>query len=86
MDDVRGDVVEVVDGHDSGDLGHEAFDEPEVAAGDGGDHLRGFDVVGVVGLVGVPELLPVVAEDGGQVRGIERPVLVANPILLYSCG
>ena len=37
FDDVGGDGVEVVDGHDAGDLAHESFDESEVAAGDPDD-------------------------------------------------
>ena len=47
-DDVRGDGVELIDVEDAGDLGHEPFDEPEVAAGDSADRGDGFDVV-VVG-------------------------------------
>lgn len=34
VDDVGGDVVEVIDLDDAGDLGHQPFDEPEVAPGD----------------------------------------------------
>jgi len=37
----------LVDLHDAGDLGHESFDESEVAAGDPDDGADGLDVVGV---------------------------------------
>jgi len=46
FDGVRGDGVEVVDGHDAGDLVHESFDEAEVAAGDADDGDDGFGVGG----------------------------------------
>ncbi len=37
VDDFGRDGLQLVDGHDAGDLGHQPFDQPEVAAGDGGD-------------------------------------------------
>ena len=40
VDDVGDDRVKLVDAHDAGDLGHEAFDEAEVAAGDLFDRVR----------------------------------------------
>lgn len=40
----RGDVVEVVDVHQPADLGHEAFDEAEVASGDPDDSADDFAI------------------------------------------
>ncbi len=34
VDDVGGDGLKLVDGHHTGDLSHQSFDEPKVAAGD----------------------------------------------------
>jgi hypothetical protein len=50
VDDVGGDGLQLVDAHDAGDLGHEAFDEAEVAAGDLRDGVGCFGMVGVVGV------------------------------------
>jgi len=44
LDDVAGDDGEVVDLHDTGDLGEQAVDEPEVPAGDASDRGDGLGV------------------------------------------
>ncbi len=72
------DGLQLVDRHDAGDLCHEPFDQPEVAAGDGGDRVGGFGVGWVGGVVGAAELLPVVRQDDGDVFGIYRPVLMGE--------
>jgi hypothetical protein len=59
FDRVGSDGVKIVDGHDAGDLVHQAFDESEVAAGDADDRDDGFGVAGSVGFVGDAEFLPV---------------------------
>ena len=55
VDDIGVERVELVDLHDAGDLGHEAFDESEVAAGDPDYGANGVGVVGVVGVLMVPD-------------------------------
>ena len=50
VDDFGSDALELVDGHHTGDLSHEAPDEPEVAAG---DLLDGADGLGVIGVAGI---------------------------------
>ena len=72
-------AVELVDVHDAGDLSHEAFDEPEVAAGDLVDGVDGLGVVGVAGVEWLAELVPVLGEHGRDVVGVERLVLVGEP-------
>ncbi len=78
FDGVGGDGVEVVDGHDAGDLVHESFDEAEVAAGDADDGDDGFGVGGSLWVVGFAELLPVLGEDLGDVCGVQWPVVVGE--------
>ena len=50
-DEVGADVVEAVDVHQSADLGHEPFDEAEVASGDADDGADQFTVGVEVGVV-----------------------------------
>jgi len=59
VDDVGGDGLQLVDAHEAGDLGHQPFDEAEVAAG---DLLDGVDRFGVVGVAGVEWLAELVLE------------------------
>ena len=47
---VWGDDLQLVDAHDAGDLGHQAFDQAEVSAGDLGDSVGRFGMVGVGGV------------------------------------
>ncbi|GAB2518817.1 hypothetical protein GCM10027064_15640 [Microbacterium petrolearium] len=63
FDDVVGDGVEFVDLQDPLDLGEEAFEEPEVAAGDPCDGCDGLGVGEVVGVEGLAEGSPVSLED-----------------------
>ena len=87
VDDVGVEGVELVDLHDACDLGHESFDESEVAAGDPDDGADGLDVVGVAWVEQQAELVPVVRQDEREVVGVERLVdWWAKPIRLYSCG
>ena len=65
-DEVDGDVPEVVDVAEPADLGHQPFDEAEVAAGDPDDGVDQF-TVGVQVFFGESELQPVVAQDAGDV-------------------
>ena len=66
FDDVVGDGVEFVDLQDPLDLGEEAFEEPEVAAGDPCDGCDGLGVGEVVGVEGLAEGSPVSLEDEQQ--------------------
>ena len=47
VDNVGGDGLQLVDAHDAGYLGHQAFDEAEVSAGDLSDSVDRFSMVGV---------------------------------------
>jgi len=86
VDDFGRDGLQLVDGHDAGDLGHQPFDQPEVAAGDGGDRVGGFGVIAVGGVVGVSELLPVVRKDRGHIFGVDGPVLVGEADAAVELG
>jgi len=78
VDDVRGDLVELVDLDQAPYLGHQAFDETEVPAGDAGDGVGGLHVVGVGRVVGVAQVLPVVGQDDRDVFGVDGPVSVGE--------
>ena len=86
VDDVRGDGLKLVDAHHTGDLGHEAFDEAEVAAGDLGDRVGRFGMVGVVGVEWLAQLFPVLGGTVGMSSGSSGWYWWANPIRLYSWG
>ena len=78
FDDVVGDGVEFVDLQDPLDLGEEAFEEPEVAAGDPCDGCDGLGVGEVVGVEGLAEGSPVSLEDEQQFVLSQGPVLVGE--------
>ena len=82
MDDVGVECVELVDLHDPGDLGHEAFDESGVAAGDPYDGADGLEVVGVVRVERQAELVPVVGQDEREVVDVQGLYWWAKPIRL----
>lgn len=76
LDDLAGDRAEAIDVEDALDLGEEALEAAEVAAGDpgdGGDRLR----VGAVGRVVLEaQLLPPVFEDEPQFLAAQGTVLM----------
>ena len=76
----------MVDVHDAQDLAHESFDEAEVPAGDADDGEQGVGVAVVAGVEGEAEALPVVAQDGSDVFGVQRSVRWTKPMRLYSWG
>ena len=78
FDDVVGDGVEFVDLQDPLDLGEEAFEEPEVAAGDPCDGCDGLGVGEVVGVEGLAEGSPVSLEDEQLFVLSQGPVLVGE--------
>src|SRR5450756_614359 len=77
-DDVVGDDAEPVDLHDAVDLGEQAVQEPEVAAGDAADSSNSLGVGEVVEIQGESEALPVAGEDEGELVVAEGPVLVGE--------
>jgi hypothetical protein len=85
VDQVGGDVVEPVDVAESTDLGHDAFDEPEVAAGDAGDRVDQVPIrVQVVDRES--ELVPVVGQDGRDVFRIDRLIQVGETDAAVQLG
>ena len=82
-DEVGADVVEAVDVHQSADLGHEPFDEAEVASGDADDGADQFTVGVEVGVVQA-ELLPVVREYCGDVFGWNGRIIWLTLIALFG--
>ena len=76
FDDVIGDGLELVDLEHSGDLGKQAFKEPEVAAGDALDRGDGLGIGEVVRVQRAAKPLPVSVEDEQEFIAAERPVVV----------
>jgi hypothetical protein len=66
LDDVAGDDGQVVDPQDPFDLGEQAVDEAEVAAGDAADGGDGLGVGEVGEVQGQAEAFPVAGEDEGE--------------------
>lgn len=77
--DVGCESVQFVDPHDPLDLGEQAFDEAEVAAGDAGDGGDGLSIGEVVLVEIDAEGAPASGQDEGQFLGTEGPVVVGVP-------
>ena len=73
--------MQLIDAQQATYLAHDAFDKPEVAAGDAGDGIGGLGAPD--GVEREAELLPVMFEDlGGVSSGCRGRYWWANPILL----
>ena len=76
--DVRVEGAELVDVQDAGDLGHESFDEAEVAADDPDDRRDGLDVVLVARRRGAARVRASSSPSRSASRRIQRLVLVGE--------